>query len=60
MAVSLYIDARKMGLAVPPQATQDGPMQEIVQQVVQGIDGQVDEQQVALDAAAAEDDGLPF
>ena len=55
MAVSLYIDARKMGLAVPSQATQDGPMQEIVQQVVQGIDGQVDEQQAALNAAGEDD-----
>ena len=60
MAVSLYIDARKMGLVAPvEQAAQDGPMKEAIQQVVQGIDGQVDEQQAALDAAAAEDD-LPF
>jgi len=40
---------------VPSQATQDGPMQEIVQQVVQGIDGQVDEQQAALNAAGEDD-----
>ena len=64
MAVSLYIDARKMGLAVPKVvvAQMDGPMQEAVQQVVRGIDGQVDEQQVALNAAADEDfgDDLPF
>lgn len=65
MAVSLYIDARKMGLVAPgkPEAS---PMQEAVQAVVGAMDGQVEGELVqggssAPTVPAYEDsDELPF
>ena len=62
MAVSLYIDARKMGLVAPgkPEAS---PMQEAVQAVVGAMDGQVEGPPVSVghdEKVVDPGDDLPF
>ena len=50
IAVSLYIDARKMGLTAPSA----------VQQVVEAVNGDVVNADVAPTGAGLDDDDLPF